>query len=140
MPRSALALALFAALAAPALADPPAAPAPAIDVSGSINLGLFAARDAYFGAEAQPAGRSADYRWAEAIGRLKLAKEFGEHLSVEVGGVAVRTQGADYYGVEDKGFAALELAKLTFKKIGGADLDVALGRQEIVFSDGFLLG
>ena len=140
MPRSALALALFAALAAPALAAPPAAPAPAVDVSGSINLGLFAARDAYFGAEAQPGGHSADYHWAEAIGRLKLGKEFGEHLSIEVGGVAVRTQGADYYGVEDKGFAALELAKLTFKKIGGADLDVALGRQEVVFGDGFLLG
>jgi hypothetical protein len=61
-------------------------------------------------------------------------------LHFGAGGVAMGTLGRDYVGIEDKGDALMDDAWARLEHPGGAPMSLTVGRQEIQFGDGFLLG
>jgi len=97
---------------------------------------------AYFGADygITDDARKSDYNWGESYARLRLNYGFENGVWFSVGGLGALTLGTDYYGVEDDGDAKIDQLLAGLSYMGNSGLSLAVGRQEIVVGDGFLIG
>jgi hypothetical protein len=93
---------------------------------------------AYFGGDYGFGGPN--FNWGEGYGQLRLQADVAPWLQLGAGGVAMGTLGRDYSGLEDQGDGLLDQAWAKLDRPGGVPAALTVGRQEIVFGDGFLLG
>jgi len=81
-------------------------------------------------------------RWLESVGRLGMEVDLTDQVSVQIQGTGQAINGdADNYNLilKDVLEFELDLANITFKNLSEAPLAVTLGRQDLIFGDGFLI-
>ncbi|MBU1086536.1 MAG: alginate export family protein [Candidatus Omnitrophica bacterium] len=81
--------------------------------------------------------------FAENIAKLGAKTQFTDEVSGDFRIVSANTSGDDslFYGTAtDNTMVDVDLANLTFSDIGSFNIDLTLGRQEIVIGDGFIIG
>jgi hypothetical protein len=99
----------------------------------------FAERNAYFAA-------GDNYAWIELMLRAQATLELGDHVVLEARGVGETTLGHDYFfdGNEafkgERYYGRVDLASLNLERLLDGKLTVKLGRQEIIYGEGFLVG
>jgi len=78
--------------------------------------------------------------WREAFvrGRVHYGLPAGAYLTV--GGVGAVTMDTDYYGVGDEYDGLLDQLLVGLPHVGGSDLSLTIGRQNMTLGDGFLVG
>jgi hypothetical protein len=110
--------------------------------SGTVNLGMFLAHRAFFGGNpyfgAEP--EDTDFGWMEAFARLQLEVSPSPWMAASVGAAVFGTGATDYYGLRNDGSVLLDRAQVSFPSIGDSDFSLAVGRQDIVIGDGFIIG
>ena len=110
--------------------------------SGTVNVGAFLTHRAYFGADPYFGSRSkdTDFGWMEGYARLQLDVAPAPWITASVGAATCGTGGTDYYGGRNNGSVLLDQARVDFPSIGDSDFSLAVGRQDILVGDGFIIG
>ena len=132
-------LALLLAGATTAWADEPAAEAEEDDsVPAGVSYSIEATasnhhvKNAYF-------TKDLNSDWSEGFARARGFYGFGKGAYVTAGGVVMRTQGTDYFGVKDEDDGLLDQLALCMPSVGESGFGFTIGRQSFTLGDGFLI-
>lgn len=117
------------------------APEPLV-LSGTVNVGSFLVHRSFFGGNPNFGSRpeDSDFGWMEGFARLQLDAAPAPWVTATLGAATSFTGATDYWGLRNDGAVLIDQARVDFKSVAESDFSVAVGRQDIVIGDGFIIG